>query len=119
MYYFVQGMKKFLLSIVALIFLSGCLQNSAMIGPGITLVSTGNIPQAFTTFLTNKAVEEETGMQTHQFIAKKVEEQKIKNKRKKIPEGLIVLVENNIKNKQLVILLENNIKKTRTIINSN
>ena len=106
-------MKKFLLSIVVLIFLPGCLQNTAMVGPGITLVSTGNVPQAFTTFLTHKAVEEEIGMQTHQFIAKKVEEQKIKNKRNKIPEGLIVLVENNIKNKQLLILLENNIKKTQ------
>ena len=51
-------------------------------------------------------------MQTHELIAKKVEEQKIKNKKKKIPEGLFTLVENNIKNKQLSILLENNIKKT-------
>lgn len=105
-------MKKFLLSILIFIFLSGCLQNTAMIGPGVTLVSTGNFPQAFGAFVTNKAVEEETGMPTHEFIAKKVEEQKIKNKRKKIPEGLITLVENNIKNKQLLILLEKNIKKT-------
>ena len=105
-------MKKILLNIFILIFLSGCFQNTAMIGPGVTFVSTGNFPQAFGAFVTNKAVEEETGMQTHQFIAKKVEEQKIKNKRKKIPEGLITLVENNIKNKQLLILLEKNIKKT-------
>ena len=70
------------------------------------MASTGNISQAFTTYLTNKAVEKETGMQTHQFIAKKVEEQKMKNKRKNIPEGLI-------------ILLENNLKKTRSIIKSN
>ena len=106
-------MKNLLLNILVLIFLSGCVQSTAMVGPGITLVSTGgNVPQAFTTFLTNAAVEKETGMQTHQFIAKKVEEQKVKNKRKKIPEGLFVLVENNIKDKQLYILLENNIKKT-------
>ncbi len=106
-------MKNLLLSILVLIFLSGCVQGTAMVGPGITLVSSGgNVPQAFTTFLTNRAVEKETGMQTHQLIAKKVEEQKIKNKKKKIPEGLFTLVENNIKNKQLVILLEKNIKKT-------
>jgi|TARA_B100000929_G_scaffold284521_1_gene266896 hypothetical protein len=99
-------MKKVLLNIIVLIFLSGCFQSTAMIGPGVTLASTGNISQAFTTYLTNKAVEKETGMQTHQFIAKKVEEQKMKNKRKNIPEGLI-------------ILLENNLKKTRSIIKSN
>ena len=112
-------MKKVLFNILILVFLSGCFQSTAMVGPGITFASTGNFSQAFGAFVTNKAVEEETGMQTHQFIAKKVEEQKIKNKRKRIPDGLIILVENNIKNKQLLILLENNIKKTRSIINSN
>tara|TARA_B100002052_G_scaffold282419_1_gene292390 strand:- start:336 stop:677 length:342 start_codon:yes stop_codon:yes gene_type:complete len=105
-------MKKILLKIIILTFLSGCFQNTAMIGPGVTLLSTGNYPQAFGAFVTNKAIEEETGMQTHQFIAKKVEDQKLKNKKKKIPKGLFNLVENNIKNKQLLILLEKNIKKT-------
>ena len=73
-------MRKVLFSILILTFLPGCIQNTAMVGPGITLVSTGNFPQAFGTFLTNRAVEKETGMHTHQLIAKKVEEQKIKNK---------------------------------------
>tara|TARA_B100000029_G_C17439291_1_gene910861 strand:+ start:746 stop:1045 length:300 start_codon:yes stop_codon:yes gene_type:complete len=99
-------MKQILLSIFIFTFLSGCFQNTAMIGPGFTFVSTGNLPQAFGTYVTNKAVEEETGMQAHQFIAKKVEEQKVKNKRKNVTEDLINL-------------LENNIKKTRSIINSN
>ena len=106
-------MKKILLNIVVLIFLSGCFQSTAMIGPGVTLVSTGNFPQAFGAYLTNKAVEEETGLQTHEFIAKKVEEQHVKKQDKKINNKLSVLLENNIKNKQLIILLENNIKKTR------
>ena len=106
-------MKKILLNIVVLIFLSGCFQSTAMIGPGVTLVSTGNFPQAFGAYITNKAVEEETGLQTHEFIAKKVEEQHVKKQDKKINNKLSVLLENNIKNKQLIILLENNIKKTR------
>jgi len=106
-------MKKILLNIVVLIFLSGCFQSTAMIGPGVTLVSTGNFPQAFGAYLTNKAVEEETGLQTHELIVKKVEEQHVKKQDKKINNKLSVLLENNIKNKQLIILLENNIKKTR------
>ena len=106
-------MKKFVLGIGVLIFLSGCLQSTAMIGPGVTLASTGNVPQAFTTFLTNQAVEKETGMQTHEFIAKKVEEQHIKKQDNKINKELSVMLENNIKNKKFLILLENNIKKTR------
>ena len=106
-------MKKVLFNLLVLIFLSGCFQSTAMVGPGITLVSTGNFPQAFGTFLTNVAVKEETGMQTHEFIAKKVEEQHVKKQDKKINQELSFLLEKNINEKQLLILLENNIKKTR------
>ena len=84
----------------------------------MTLVSTGNFSHAIGTFVTNKAVEEETGMQTHELIVKKVEEQKLKTKDKKINKELSVMLENNIRNKQLIILLERNIKKTRNILNS-
>tara|TARA_B100000427_G_scaffold283900_1_gene256472 strand:- start:122 stop:463 length:342 start_codon:yes stop_codon:yes gene_type:complete len=106
-------MKNYFLNILILIFLSGCFQGTSMVGPGITLVSTGNYPQAFGAFLTNKAVKEETGMQTHEYIAKKVEEKHAKAQDKKIHKELSVLLENNIKNKQLIILLERNIKKTK------
>ncbi len=112
-------MKRLFLNFFILTLLSGCFQSTAMVGPTMTLVSTGNVSQAFGAFVTNKAVEEETGMQTHQLLVKKVEEQQIKNKDKKINEELSIILENNVKNKQLVILLEKNIKNTRKIINSN
>ena len=112
-------MKKIFFSLFAATFLTSCLQSTAMIGPAMTLVSTGNASHALGTFITNKAVEEETGMQTHELIAKKVEEQQIKSKDIKINNELSSLLENNIQNKQLVILLQNNIKKTRNKLNSN
>ena len=77
-------MKKLFLYFFIFILLSGCLQSTSMVGPTMTLVSTGNVSQAFGAFVTNKAVEEETGMQTHELIAKKVEEHQIKNKDNKI-----------------------------------
>ena len=112
-------MKNIFLNILLFIFLSGCFQSTAMVGPTMTLVSTGNFSHALGTFVTNKAVEEETGLQPHELIVKKVEEQQIKNKDKKINKELSAMLENNIRDKQLLILLENNIKKTRKIINSN
>ena len=114
-----MGMKKVVSSIFVLIFLTGCFQSTAMVGPAMTLVSTGNSAHAFGTFLTNKAVEQETGMQTHEFIVKKVEEQQIKSKDLKINKELSSILEKNIENKKLVILLQNNIKKTRIKLNSN
>ena len=112
-------MKKLVISIFVLIFLTGCFQSTAMVGPAMTLVSTGNTTHALGTFLTNKAVEQETGMQTHELIVKKVEEQQIKSEDLKINKELSSILENNIENKKLVILLQNNIKKTRIKLNSN
>ena len=45
-----------------------------MVGPAMTLVSTGNITQAGFTFSANKAVEKETGMQAHEYLSKIIEE---------------------------------------------
>ena len=112
-------MKKVFVSVLMSFFLTGCFQSSAMLGPTMTLVSSGNMTHAFGTFVTNKAIEEETGLQTHELIVKKVEEQQIKSKDNKINKELSVILENNIENKQLVILLQNNIKKTRSKLKSN
>ena len=68
-------MKKFILHIIILTFLTGCLQSTSMLGPTMTLVTTGNVGHALGAYATNKAVEEETGMQTHQLLVKKVEAQ--------------------------------------------
>ena len=112
-------MKKLFFNIFILLFLTGCFQSTAMVGPTMTLVSTGNVTHALGAFVTNKAVEEETGMQTHELIVKKVEEQQIKSEDLKINKELSSILENNIENKKLVILLQNNIKKTRIKLNSN
>ena len=112
-------MKKIFFSLFAATFLTGCVQSTAMLGPTMTLVSTGNAGQAFGAFVTNRAVEVETGMQTHELIAKKVEEQQIKNKDKKINKKLSAMLERNIEDKQLIILLQNNIRNTRKELNLN
>ena len=60
--------KKILTWIIVGIILSGCAQSTAMIGPALTLASTGNASQAGLTFFTNKAVERETGMDTVSYV---------------------------------------------------
>ena len=78
-----MGIKKILTYIFAGIILSGCAQSTAMIGPAITLASSGNISQAGLTFFTNKAVEKETGMDTVSYVSNKIEEQNSKTKLKR------------------------------------
>ena len=87
-------LKYFSLFII-LIFLNGCFQTTALVGPGIPLATTGNIVQAGVQYGTNKAIKEETGTDALTYIKNSVEE---KNNQKKFEEEFIQFVENRIQN---------------------
>ncbi len=76
-----MGVKKILSCILLGIILSGCAQSTAMLGPALTLASTGNATQAGITFFTNKAVKKETGMDTVSFVSNKLEQNSSKNRK--------------------------------------
>ena len=97
-----MGIKKILTYIFVGIILSGCAQSTAMIGPAITLASSGNISQAGLTFVTNKAVEKETGMDTVSFVSKKIEQQNSKTKLKREFKNLVET--NFVKTREKLIL---------------
>ena len=95
-------MKKILVYIFSGLILSGCAQSTAMLGPAITLASSGNVSQAGLTFFTNKAVEKETGMDTVSFVSNKIEQQ---NSKTKLKRDFKKLVKNNFeKTRELLIL---------------
>ena len=76
-----MGLSKVLVYIVTGIILSGCAQSTAMLGPALTLASTGNATQAGITFFTNKVVQKETGMDTVSFVSNKIEQNSSKNRK--------------------------------------
>ena len=47
--------------LLSFIFLSGCFQSSALLGPGMTIISTGNVSQAGFHYGANTAIKKETG----------------------------------------------------------
>ena len=94
--------KRIFFYIVTIGLLSGCVQSTAMIGPAITIASTGNISQAGLTFFTNKAVEEETGMDTVSYVSKKIEQQNSKTKLKREFKNLVET--NFVKTREKLIL---------------
>jgi len=47
--------------LLSFIFLSGCFQSSALLGPGMTIISTGNIAHAGFHYGANTAIKKETG----------------------------------------------------------
>ena len=96
-------MKKILVFIVSGLILSGCAQSTAMLGPAITLASSGNVSQAGLTFFTNKAVEKETGMDTVSFVTNKIEKQNSKNRLKR---DFKKLVQNNFEKTREILILK-------------
>mgnify|MGYP001404613427 CR=1 FL=1 len=53
--------KKIYFLVLISVFLSGCIQSTALLGPGVTIATTGNIMQAGLQYGANKAIKNETG----------------------------------------------------------
>ena len=79
--------------IFVLIFLSGCIQTTSILGPGITVATTGNIFQAGFQYGANSAIKKETGKDVLSHIKDTVDEQ---NKKKKFHAKLKKMLENRI-----------------------
>ena len=93
--------------------MSGCFQSSAMVGPAITFASTGNVSQAGLAYFTNRAVKEETGMSTAEYVSTILEEKTKKTKKnEKIDENLLILVQTNFEQTRKKLLLQNQSKIT-------
>ena len=52
---------KILTLILFFLFLNGCLQHTALLGPAVTVASTGNIAQAGISYSSNLAIKSITG----------------------------------------------------------
>ena len=104
--------KKIVLYFCVSLFLTGCYQSTAMVGPAITLASTGNFSQAGLAYITNKAVKEETGMSATEYVSTILEEKTKKNKKNKIHEELMILVQTNFEETRKKLLLQNQPKIT-------
>ena len=81
---------KILFILSFLIFLNGCLQTTAMLGPGLTIATTGNVLQAGFQYGANSVIEKETGKNTFEHFQSTVDDRK---KNKKFREKLTNLVE--------------------------
>ena len=98
-----MGINKIFIYIVTGIILSGCAQSTAMLGPAITLASTGNASQAGIAFITNKAVQKETGMNTVSFVSQKFEQ---KNSKTRMRREFKKLVETNFEKTREKLILQ-------------
>ena len=78
---------------LSLLFLSGCFQTTALLGPGVTVATSGNVLQAGLQYGANTAVKNETGEYPLEYIKNSVEE---KNNQKKFYVEFKNFIENRI-----------------------
>ena len=94
--------KKIYLLVLISIFLSGCIQSTALLVPGVTIATTGNILQAGLQYGANSAIKKETGKDALTHIKSALEEeqdsQKLNKKIKNFTQNTI----NRIKKKLLI-----------------
>ena len=89
-------MKKLKLFFIlfSLIFLTGCFQTTALLGPGVTAISTGNVLQAGLQYGANTAIKNETGKYPLTHIKETVEET---NNQKQLSVDIINFIEHKYK----------------------
>ena len=84
--------KIYFLAII-FIFLSGCIQSTALLGPSVTLATTGNVMQAGLQYGANTAIKNETGKDalTHlkDAVGEEQDSQKVEKKIKKFVKNTI------------------------------
>ena len=76
-------MKKIYFILISFIFLTGCVQSVALIGPAFTIVKTGSIQQALVSESINQGIKKETGKNVgehvKQILDKDIKDQECKN----------------------------------------
>ena len=92
---------KIFFVIFFLVILSGCIQTTSLLGPSITVATSGNVLQAGIQYGANTALKNETGKDVLSHIKDTVDE---KNKEKKLHVKLKQLLENRIENTRQKLL---------------
>ena len=118
---------RILTVIVSFFFLTGFVPILSLIGPGVTVLTSGNIYKASAQFIINQSIEKETGKNSLTLIKETlVEKTDKKIKINSFDEDLRQLVETRIKmtrqkldNHNLQKLLKKRIKVTRSILDLN
>ena len=68
--------KKIYFLVLISVFLSGCIQSTALLGPSVTIATTGNIMQAGLQYGANTAIKNETGKDAITHLKDAVNEEK-------------------------------------------
>ena len=95
-------LKKIYLLVLISMFLTGCIQSTALLGPGITIATTGNIMQAGFQYGANSVIKDETGKDALTHLKDVVEEEQDNQKLEKKIKNFTLNTIDRVKKKLLI-----------------
>ena len=114
---------KILTFIVSFFFLTGFVPFASIIGPGVTVLTSGNVYKATAQLMIDRSIKKKTGKDSLTLVKEEIDK---KNQKNKFNDELRQLVEKRIKitrkkldNQNLQKLVKKRINITRSIINLN
>ena len=114
---------KILTYIISFFFLTGFVPIVSIIGPGFTVLTSGNIYKATAQFMIDQSIKKKTGKDTltivKEEIDKKNQKNKFNNELRKLVEKRIKITRKKLDNQNLQKLVKKRINITRSIINLN
>ena len=109
--------------ILSFLFLTGFTPIFSILGPGITILTSGNIYKATAQLLIDQGVKNKTGKNSLTLVKEKLDDKKKKNKfnddLRQLVEKRIKITRKKIDNQNLQKLVKKRIKITRSIIKLN
>ena len=95
-------LKKIYFLVLISIFLTGCIQSTALLGPGVTIATTGNVMHAGFQYGANTAIKNETGKDVLTHLKDAVDHEQDSKKLKKKIKDLAINTIDRVKKKLLI-----------------
>ena len=99
--------KKRIAGLLLLFFLNGCVQSTALLGPAVTVASTGSVYQAGLSYGSSQVIKKMTGKTPTENIISLVDNKKIKVEEEESYEEFFALVKSRIEKTSKIIQLAN------------
>jgi hypothetical protein len=100
-------LKKIIISAFAMCFLTGCLQNTALLGPALTVASTGSVYQAGLSYGSSQVIKKMTGKTPTENVKSFLDSNNTIVKEEEIYDEFFVLVKDKIEKKSNILNLAN------------
>jgi hypothetical protein len=114
---------KILTLIVSFFFLTGFVPFASIIGPGVTILTSGNIYKATAQFMIDRSIKKKTGKDSLTLVKEEIDKKSQKNKfndeLRQLVEKRIKITRKKLNNQNLQKLVEKRINITRSIIKIN